>query len=131
MKYFLLFKEDTTVSSRFSLPAMLESAEATRPYLEDLRRREKVIDWGFYGVGHALYVIVNVRTHAELHELTELLPLRAFCSITSNPILETGEFVEVFAKIKRETLGQWERIIRMIQTVPTPTTTPLGGGRVA
>jgi len=133
MKYIVLFTEDTTISSRLPLPAMLEAVEATRPYLDDLRRREKVVDWGFYGVGHALYVIANVKTHAELHEITELLPLRQFCAISSNPILETGEFADVFAKIKREALAQWEKIVRISNSGSGSGSGAgnTGGGRVA
>ena len=110
MKYFIQLKEDTSVSTQLPVSSVLEMVEATRPYLEDLKKKERVIDFGFWGVGHGLYTIVNVRSHAELHEITECLPARNFCTIECTPILENAEFSEIFPKLKKEALIQAERI---------------------
>ena len=117
MKYIALLKEDTTISVKLPVAGMLEAVEATRPYLDELKKRERCVDWGFYGVGHGLFAILNVKNHAELHEITELLPIRGFCSIEITPVLESGEFADVFAKIKREAIAANERMVKTVGKV--------------
>ena len=109
MKYIVLLTEDTTISTKLPVAGVMDAVEATRPYLDELKKRERVTDWGFYGAGHGLFAVINVKSHAELHEIVELIPARQFCALEINPVLESGEFADVFGKIKREVLANNER----------------------
>lgn len=112
MKYLVRFTEDSTLSRSLPAPAIFDLVEATRPYFEELKKRDKVVDYGFFGVGHGLYAIFNVRGHGELHELTELTPVRLLCTIESQPVLEAGEFADAFARIRKEATAGWEKLSR-------------------
>lgn len=115
MKYLVRYWEDTSISTKLPLPALLESVEATRPYMDELRRKEKIVDWGFYGAGHGFYAVMNVKSVGELHELTELTPARVFCKIECDPILDGSEFSDIFGKIKTQHLATYERMNRDIR----------------
>lgn len=115
MKYIITFREDSSVSQRFTLPALMESIEATRPYVEEHVKKNRVLDWGFIGNDCGLYAIVNVKNIGELHEFTELLPLRRFCSIECNPVLDSSEFADTFGKIKTNAIQTWERLNRDVK----------------
>ena len=110
MKFITLFSEDTILSSRLSMTAQFDAVEATRPYLEELKKKGVVVDYGFYGAGHALYTIWNVKTHGELHEMIELTPVRPFCSITNNAIIDGGEFGDTFGRVRKQVLSNWEKL---------------------
>ncbi len=116
MKYLISFNEDMALASRFQgtqawmMPEILLTAiEATRPYLDELKKENRVVDWGFYGARHGFYAIVNAKSHAELHEIIELAPLRPYCVIECRPVLEAGEFADVFGKIRKEALATAEK----------------------
>lgn len=112
MKYFICYKEDTNSSQRFPTPAIFDLVEGTRQYFDDLKRKDKVVDWGFFGADHALYAVLNVRSAAELYEIVELAPVRPICHVESSAILESGEFSDAFARVRREGTAAWERLSR-------------------
>ena len=112
MKYFIQFTEETNNNSPINQGAKFELLEASRPYFENLKKAGRVLDWGYFGIGHGLYAVCDIRNHAELHEVTELVPARPFCRIECRPVLESGEFADVIAKVKRESLPNYDKLAR-------------------
>lgn len=111
-KYLVQFTENTTLSTRTPVSAIFELVENTRPYLEDLRKRERIVDYGFYGTGHGFYAVIRANNLTELHEMTQLVPMRPFCNVESTPVMDGGDFAECFNKIKRECMTRWERVLQ-------------------
>jgi hypothetical protein len=109
MKFYVRFQEDSTLSRTYKVPTIVELVEQTSEYLDELQKKEKIIDHGFFGIGHGFYAIFNVRNNAELHELTEFVPIRPFCTLECAPVLESTEFADSFGKIKKEMLTQWKK----------------------
>ncbi len=115
MKYVVTYREDTAVSTNIPAPAIVEFVEASQNYLEDLKRKGKVTDYGFHAAGHGGTVIFNVANHGELSELTEGVPVRPLCSMESTPLCDQEEFAQAFRKQKPQILSMWEKRQAMMQ----------------
>ena len=102
MKFLVKFTEDTRISNRYAPEAVYNWLEETRPYLEKLQKNNKVTEWGFSGTDRRLVAFFDVKNAAELHEYTELLPIRPISRVESEALVEPGAYADVFGTIKKE-----------------------------
>jgi muconolactone delta-isomerase len=108
MKFFVRFTEDTNISQRYTPEAIYNWIEKTRPYLEELQKNNKVTEWGFSSTDRRIVAFFDVNNAAELHEYTELLPLRPITRVESEPLMESGLYADVLGKVKSESINRYK-----------------------
>jgi hypothetical protein len=110
MKFLVIYREDTSVSSNVPLPALAEAIEATGHWLTEMKKSNKATEAAFMNPDHGGIGIFDVSSAAELLELTESCPARAFCKVETIPLIEEKEWAPVFAKSKARMMQMWEQL---------------------
>jgi len=110
MKYIVWFKENMNRTNTIPYENRYDLISDTHPYFERLREERRILDWGFVSAGRQAYATFEVSTHAELHELTELCPLRPLCTVDSYPVMDAKEFSKTFDKINPELKSRYNKI---------------------
>ena len=117
MRFLVVFRENAAVTVQMPMPAVMDMVETTAGYLDDLKKKGKVVDAGYFAAEHGGCAIFDVDSLAELSALVESTPVRVFCDVECMPFLTTDEWRPFFAKRKGELLAQFEK---MAAAAPKP-----------
>jgi hypothetical protein len=114
MKFLVIYREDTKISTSIPLPAVMEMVEATAGWIDEMRGNGKATEGAFLAPQHGGMIVLDVASHAELCELVESCPAAPICSVETHALVDTKEFRTFFKKQKERALANFEKLAAMM-----------------
>jgi hypothetical protein len=110
MKFLVLYREDSVMSSVVPLPALAEAIEATGHWITEVKKSRKATEAAFMNPDHGGMAVFDVTSAVELNELVESCPARPFCKVETIPLIDEKEWEPSFQKSKARMMKMWEQL---------------------